>query len=308
MTTYTAGELGALNYAAESTYGTVPTTALSWAGDIISFKPSVDMNVSYLTADGSRAFNAATRGMAKVGFNAECRARADAAPYDWEDFWAVYGLGAAATTADHLGSFTAQVFKLVSATYYYNFYNGCKFNKFSIEGTGVGEALVFGADVMAQYISTGTAKTKAGILDNEVGANAANQTGATIRWTDPCQINIAAAGLANFYPSTWKFTCDNHLTAQPGNRLGGDSTYYQCAIAMDEGARDLIFEATLPHGSETYTNAKVAASAVTALTFKVGAMTVTLSNGEFVANDFPEYKHDLMEETISIKFKTIAIA
>ena len=309
MATYTAGELSSLNYVAESTYGTVPATALSWAGDIVSFKPSVDMAENYLYATGSRAFNATARGMANVGYSIECRARADASPYDWEDFWAVYGLGAAATTADHLGSFTSQVYKAVSGgSTYYNFYNGCKFDKFTIAGTGVGEPLIFGGDVKAQYISTGTAKTNAGILDNTIGANAAEQTGATIRWTSPCQINIAAGGLANFYPKNWKFTCDNHLTAQPGNRLGGDSAYYNVAVALDEGIRELTFECTLPHNSETYTNAKIAGSAITALTFVVGTMTVTLSNGVMVANDLPEYKHDLMEESMSIKFKSVAIA
>lgn len=307
MATYTAGELDSLQWVNESVYGTIPTGALSWAGDIISLKPSIDMSTEFLHATGSRAYNATARGMTKAGFSVECRARADASPYDWEDFWAVYGLGAASTTAEHLGSFTAQVAKIVGATSYYNHYNGCKFNKFSIKGTAVGEPLVFGGDIMAQSISYGTSKNLTQIQTVTVGADAAEQTGATLRWNSICQINIAGGGLANFFPKNWVFTCDNFLEAMPGHRANG-ATIYDVPVAIDEGRRDLTFTCTLPHGSETYTNAKIAGSAITALTFGVGAMTVTLSTGEFVPNEFPELKHDLMEETMTIKFKTIAIA
>jgi len=307
MATYTAGELSSLNYVAESSYGTIPTGALSWAGDIISFKPSVDYSTEYLYATGSRTYNATARGMVRAGFNVECRARADASPYNWEDFWAVYGLGAESTTATHLGSFTASLHKLVGANYYYNVYNGCKMNKFSIQGTEVGRELVFGADVMSQYLSYSTSQNLTQVQTVTVGANAAEQAGATLRWNSICQINIAGGGLANFFPKTWKFTCDNHLDSQPGHRANG-ATNYDVPIAIDEGIRELTFEFSIPHGSETYTNAKILDSAITALTFKVGTKTVTLGTGSLVSNDLPELKHDLMEESVTIKFKTIAIA
>ena len=47
---------------------------------------------------------------------------------------------------------------------------------------------------------------------------------------------------------------------------------------------------------------------VTALTIKVGAYTITLSGGVWEANDLPELKQDLMEETGRIRFNALSIA
>jgi hypothetical protein len=301
MATYTAGELKSLNWVNESAYGTIPTAALSWGGDIVSLTPSIDMKVQYLTASGSRAFNTTTKGAYDVGFSVKARARANATPYFWYNFWMLYGCGTTATTADHLGSFTAQVAKLVGASPYYNYFNGCKFNKFSINYVSPGEPIILEGDIWAQYVTPDTDKAMTGIQAVTVGADAAEQTGAVLTWSAVSQVNIAAGGLATWYPKTMKLTVDNHLERQYGH-IGT----YPVAIALTEGPRDIILEVTLPHNNETYTNAKLAGSAVTAVTLPIDGGTLTLGDGVWEANDFPELKHDVMEESSRIRFKTIA--
>ena len=177
-----------------------------------------------------------------------------------------------------------------------------------IRAPGPGRLVEFEADVVAQYVTPDTDKSITGLQTVTVGANPSDITTARVNWAGISQINIAAAGLANWYPDEWSLTIDNHLKAHLGTRVGADSNKYQVAIGLDEGPTDIIFECKLPLENETYTNAKLAGSVITALTLPVDNKTVTLSTGYFEANDLPTLQHDILSQSIKARFKSLSIA
>jgi hypothetical protein len=95
-----------------------------------------------------------------------------------------------------------------------------------------------------------------------------------------------------------------------GNILGIDSAYYHCARDLMEGGRDITFTCQLDLENETYNTAKLAGSAITQITIPIDNDTITLSNGEILLedDDLPEFKREIMEQPLRIRFKSISIA
>jgi hypothetical protein len=315
MAQYSPGELKKFYYVPEVTYGVTPPVAtvanLTWGCDPVTLKPKVNPNKEFHILAGSRSHGAVTKGGWEVGFTLEGLAHVASGTYDWFDLWAVYGMGSTSGLATHLGSFTAQVGKTVGASNYYEFYNGCKINKLSISCDGPGKLVKFQADVFCQWITQDTDKAITGLQALTVGADpAADITTAILTWTGVSQINIAAGGLTTWHPRKWELTVDNHLERVMGNITGADAATYSTTYALSEGARDIIFTCELPYEGETYTAAKLASSAITALTIPVDNETITLSTGELLVDgdDWPEYGHKLMDEPVRIKFQSLAIA
>ncbi len=312
MAQYSPGELKTFYYVPEVTYGTTPTDALTWGCDLVSLKPRVNANKDFHSTESSTngTYGAVTRGGWEIGYTMEGLAHVASGSYDWFDFWAVYGLGSATACTRHLGSFTAQVGKTVSSSNYYDFYNGCKINKLTISCDGPGKLIKFSAEVMCRWVTQDTDKTIAGLQAVTVGANASDITTAILTWTGASQINIAAGGLTTWYPRKWELVVDNHLERMMGNVTGADAGQYSVTYALSEGLREITFTCDLPYEGETYTAAKLASSAITALTIPVDNETITLSTGELLVDgdDWPEYGHKLMDEPVKIKFKSIGIA
>jgi hypothetical protein len=307
MAAFTAGELKTLNYIPEVTYGVTPVTALTWGGDIEEFTPTDDMKVRINRISGTRSTFDATRDAAEMGFKLKCRARAAAGGTDWRALWAAYAFGSTTALTDHLGSFSAQVLKTVGASNYYTQYSGCKLDKLGISAASPGEPWMFEADVMARWKQNATAKAIVGLQSLTVGANATDTTTSPLTWNGASQYNIGG-GLVTWYPKSIKFGVDNAMQRQMGNVVGADAVKYSVPIGISEGARDITLEANLWYADETFVNARLNNTAVTAVTIPIDTFTVTLSNGVFMANDFPALKHDLMEETVKINFKSLTIA
>jgi len=307
MGQYTAGELDLLYYVAESSYGVTPTGAQSYGGDLISLKPGVDLVKNYVLLGGNRSFGTVTKGPYKAGFSASLYARA---AVDWRTFFAAYACGSTSGLADHMGSFSALIGKKVGAAYKYNMYNGCKISKLVISSELPGKPWVFDVDVLAQWVSHSTTKAFTGLQTVTMGAYPSEPAKPILTWLTAPQINLAAGGLAAFPAKKLSLTIDNHMMGQPGCKIGADSVDYplDAGEGINEGERDIIVDYTIPATNETYTNSKLADQAVTALTIKVGAYTITLSGGVWEANDLPELKQDLMEETGRIRFNALSIA
>jgi hypothetical protein len=296
-------------YKAESSYGTIPSNALVWAGTMRSITPSplTDRSPEFITLPGSRGYGEAIPGTFKYGFNVKCLSRRTA--HDWTVFWAAFGLGAANGVAAELPSFLAQIALVNGAVTSYNFFNGCKVNKLSISGDKVGEKLIFEADVMAQWCTVGTSKTITGIQSVTVGADPSAVTTGVLTWDSAITYNLGGAGAVAWSPSKWKLSVDNHLVPQMGNRTGADAAQYVCPVAMHEGGRDIILEVTQPRLDEAFQNAKLAGTAMTAVTIVIGTKTITLSNGDFEANDLATAdQENSLEETVKIRFKGLSIA
>jgi hypothetical protein len=307
MGQYTAGELDALYYVAESAWGVTPTGAQSFGGDLISLKPDVDLGKKFILQGANRSFGSATKGPYKAGFTASMYSRS---AVDWRTFFAAYAFGSTAGVADHLGSFSALVAKKVASAYKYNLYNGCKISSLKISVDAPGNPFIFDAAVKAKWVTPGTSKTFTGLQSVTMGAYPAEPAKPVNTWLTAVYINIAAGGLVVFPIKKWSFTVDNKCVGQPDVVTGADSVQYplEAGQGISESERDMIFDYTIDSTNETYTNSKLADQAITALTFKIGAYTVTLSGGSWEANDLPELKQALMEEPGRIRFNAMSIA
>lgn len=295
-------------YVPESTYGTTPTTALTWGCELDSFKPSVDWQTEMIRTSGRDVTDFMDQS-AKVSMTLRGRARALSGAYDWTKLFAVYGMGAVGGLTDTLGSFTCQTCKVQGASTLYNFYNGCKISKLQISSDGPGKDIIFTADILAQYVVASTTKAITGLQALTVGADPTDIATSLLTWSGISQINVAAGGLVNWHPRRWTFAIDNHLEPWQQNKTGADSANYALeAGQLPESDRDITLEVELPHESETYLNANIAKSAITAVTFPIGNKTLTLSNGRIVGGDSPELKQSLLSETLRFQFKTLSIA
>ena len=320
MAQYSPGELKKFYYIPEVSFGTTPTDALTWGCDLVTLRPKVNANKEFHTLENSTAgtFGAVTRGGWEIGFDIEGLAHAESGTYDWTDFRGVYGWGAATALARHLGSFTCQVGKTVSSSNYYDFYNGCKINKLTISCDGPGKLIKFAAEVFCRWVTQDTDKDITGLQALTVGANPSDITSSVLTWagnsTIPSgsNINIAAGGATNWYPRKWELVVDNKLDRHMGNITGADSLQYPCTYALNEGLREITFTCDVPYEGETYTAAKLASSAITAVKIPMDSTAttpkvLTLSNGELMVDggDWPEYKHELMDEPLRIRFKSL---
>lgn len=134
-------------------------------------------------------------------------------------------------------------------------------------------------------VRRGASTTKAitGLQALTVGADPADITTSLLTWSGISQINVAGGGLANWHPRRWTFAIDNHLEPWQQNKTGADTNNYAVeAGQLPESDRDITLEVELPHESETYLNANIAKSAITAVTLPIGNKTLTLTNGRLV--------------------------
>ena len=305
---FTAGELKRWYFVPESTYGTTPATALTYGGAILRMRPKVNMAVERHWLGDTQGYTQVTRGPYKAGFDLEYYAHQDSGAYYWYNFAALYGYGATGGLADHLGSFTAQFRKYVNPTNYYDIYNGCKINSLSMKWGKPGLPIVIKADVIAQFLTLSTAKAITGLQSVTVRADPTDISTNLLCRSGISQINLGG-GLANWYPTTLEWTIERNLEPQQGNRLGADSVQYPLdVIALDEGPRDIVVTADLRYAGNTYKAAKLAGTAITALTVPVGNQTITFSNGDFASDDFPEEEQKVRDEPLKMYFKSLAIA
>jgi hypothetical protein len=284
---------------------------MSWAGDIQSYDPMIDGQPVFHVLPGDRSFGATTRGPHQVSATVRWL---DQVGSEWHDFLAVYGYGSASGLTDYLGDFTMQVNKYDGTNNNWHFLNGCKINRADISGSEPGKELMFEAEVFAQWLQIEThasSKAIAGQMqDVTPGADGATPGGATLYWAANQQINIAAGGLATWYPRNWKLSVANYLNREFGIKTGDDAVAYSVAIAMHEGMRDIIFTGEVLSQNETYTLSKQKEEAITALTIPVDDETITLSNGEW---DEPSLgaiaqTNNTNYEPIQIRFKSLSIA
>lgn len=314
MAQYTAGEMKKLHYVPEVTYGVTPPVGdvptLTWGANCESLKGKVATHKQFHILEASRSFGSTTSETWDAGFTVKAVAQLASGAYDWRKLWAVYGLGSTSGLAEHLGSFTAQTGKVVGANQKYNWYNGCKITKLQIGAEKVGMPVGFEADVLARWFAKATTKAMTGLQALTVGADPTNISTNVLCWNGALQYNLGGAGLTTWHPKSWKLIVDNHIERHYGNLTGADTNKYPVTWALNEGKRDIDFEVVVPHEDETWIDAKLASTAMTAVTIPLDTFTLTLSNGEILLeeDDLPEYKQDLMEETIKVKFKTLSIA
>lgn len=307
---YLPGELQNLFYVPETSYGVTPTGALTWGARLLSIAPTFDQKKQFDPSPGSRtSYGTVCNGPVECSATVRGYAKAVSGAYDWRNLWAVYALGSASGLAEHLTSFSMQIGQKVGAAFRRNLYNGCMISRMTIGGTGVGLPLEFTADIIAQYVSSSTSKTFAGLQAVTVGADPTEIATPELKWTAQPKINLGA-GLSDLKPDSWTFTVDNKLERQPGVLQGNSGGPYALAAGsgINEGLRDILFEWTQQAHDETYVNARLSDTPVTAVTIPIGASTITLSEGTWDDGALPERQQALYKETHRLRFSSLSIA
>ena len=312
-TVITAGEMKRLMWIAESNYGVTPTGALGLAAEYYSIKDDSDFAVVPHWLGSNRSYTSTTRGPIKAGFTVKAVARANSVSpaYNWVNFFALNAFGATTGLTEHLPSFSSvvDIQEVTGGTVHdYFLFNGCKINKLVIGATDPGKIVTFDATVLARLPTWSASKTFAGLQAVTVGADPSAVTTDPITWSGILQYNLGGAGLANWAPRKWSLTVDNKLVVEPANLLGADSANYSVANTLEEGQRDIILDVTLPARDQGLQTAKRLGTAMTAVTIPIGDKVITLTGGTFQANDYPEYKQDVNEESAKIIFQNLTIA
>jgi hypothetical protein len=307
MAERTYGELNRFHYKTESAYASPPSGTLVWGGEILSVKPNINRKRELLHTSGSRGFSEANLLAApEIGFTIKLRQRAISGGVDWTTL-AAYALGSTSGLADHLGSFTGLVSETVGATTYRNVYYGCKANKLTIESAEQGALWEFTYEFWAQFVDWSTTTTFARLNNYTIGATPTAISTSVLARIGQLQYNLGG-GLTDWDPADVKITISNDLTRHPGNKLGYDATNYALSKTIDEGKREITVEITKPHEDETWENAKHLGTALSALTFPIGAKTLTLTDGVLDGGDLVDRRHAKREETVKASFKSLSIA
>lgn len=300
MAQYTAGELDDINYVAEVTYGTIPTSALAWAGRPLRIDPTVDMKRVFHIAPGSRSYGYASSGPWDCGFDTTCHCTSTV---DWRTFWGAYAYGSTSGLATTLGSFTAQTSVTSGGTTYYHYWPGSKIDKLTIKAPGPGMPYEFDASIKSAWVIPDTNKVITDYQSVTVGASATATVTSALYWFNDPMIDAA-----DFRPANWSLTVDNHLAPMYGV-VDGAATQFPVARGMSEGERDIIFEFELPSQDETYNNAKLASTDVDSVNLDISSSySIVLEDGVYESNDLAPRKQGLMSEKVRIRFETLSIA
>jgi len=319
---FTAGEIRRVLIVPETTYATTPAVGsvatLTYAGDIETFNNTTDEKVTPIYTDGSRSFGTQTRGAQIVGFTWKGFVRDSVDTFG--SFLCKYAFGAydsgttTATLADALPSFSCQISKRQWDTagagawvYDYNLYNGCKINKLTITGNEPGMALEIEVEVFAQSVAKSTTKAFTGLQALTLGADPSDDTGVPVRWNGASAYNIGG-GAVTMYPEKFKVVVNNNIQRSMGILSGNSGGPYCVTTALNEGRREITYEFTQELQDDVFTAAKRAGTAITTVTFVhsgTASGTLTLTNGIFMANDYPTLIQDVNKESVKMMFKTI---
>lgn len=307
MAKYTRGSVGHAMYVAESVYGTIPTGAMSWAGETQEYSPEHNFHQEFVPGPASRSF---TEGLSMDTWEMAFRLQALAKVSNWKSYWARFGMGSTSGTADALDSFVQQVDIYDGSTHSYHVANGCKMNRLEIDAKAPGAAYLFNAQNFCQWEEGFSTRAVNTIQNVSLGAEASDPATAILGWNGNSQINVAGGGLATWYPQNFKLIVDNHLTREKGVVTGYDTNKYPTAIGLSPGQREIIFEGQVISGDMTYYNIMKSNTLITSLTIPIDTDTVTLTYGRPYRDQWPKWlnTNDVNLEPVRFRFKSISIA
>jgi hypothetical protein len=306
---YTAGELQKAYYVTEGTYGEIPTDQLKWVGETLKLTNLMDKKKSFEVQPGSRSFGVVNRSPQEHGFVLTYHDRAGS---EWTEFFATLGYGSSSGLTDRLGSFTFFGDEFDGTTHNWQIYSGSKVNRSSIIAAEPGKLLDFQIEAFAQYFqvwSHATSRTITGDIQNVIfGANPSAETGDELTWAGQAKINLDDSSLVDLEITDWKLDVLQKLTRDPGFKDGDDSIVRALATGLFEGDRGILFEANAISKDMVFANSKRKDELITALTIPIDDEVITLTGGEWVADDMPEYAQEINTEALKMQFNNLTIA
>lgn len=291
----TAGTLKPLQYIKETSFGTLPSGALSYGGKLSTQSQTNSFDIETFCADGSRTAELVNFGAQEVGFDAEVGMYLDDGDYSWT--WLLgMALGTSASRAD-VPSFSA-LFEAAPDQHY--LYRGCKVDTLTLTASGVGKMVMASVKAKAMDGTSGASKS-------ELCTNA----DATVPALNPVTHNaypvITLDGSDITVPAmSWTVDIANGLVLKEGivdgKALKGGSAIYP------DGMLTISLEYTIPSTSLTWDRLKMLADEQPrfTVTHKVGGYVLTFSNCWLQPDDMPSRSQTGYDETVTINASDVA--
>lgn len=290
----TAGALKALQFVKETTFGTTPSTQLSYGGKLASFDHTNTHEIETVVADGARTTEIVTFGKQSAGFSAELGLYRDSGAYSWTQ-WLELALGDSGETRGDIDSFSAYV--EASPDQHYLF-RGSKIDTLTLNATAVGSPLT--ANLSAVSMQQTMAETKAGVLTNAAATvpalNPVTHSAYPLYVNGSTSITIPAM--------SYSITITNALTSKEGI-VNGMALAAGSAIIPD-GALDIRLEYTVVSTSLMWDRLKLAETDGFTIRHSIGGYTLTFEDCWLPGDDFPSRSQSVYDETITIQARDVS--
>jgi hypothetical protein len=290
----------------ETAYGVTPTGVWNNGPEPSSFVPTDNLNQSedYLSGSRSQRMSACVSQRRDAGFKLSSVEQARA---DWISPLLVGALGIA-TGTEPLGDLPSysMIYKVGDSR---KLYNGCKVNSLRISASEPKAVVAFDSDVWAQYSDDVTFSTPnyiiAGLQNVTLGTFPTATELAGLQVTPPVLF-----GASRVNPLSWSIDIANNLERGKGSVTGADTIEYPVSPALHEGRRSIIYECELYLDDLTYLDAVLVNSDAPTVSFGLGGVTLTLSDGKYIADGSENFKFEQnpMKQKLRMRFETATIS
>lgn len=286
----TKGSLAGFSVRPETTYGVVNGAGTDlYGGTLRTFSHTDKHDMQQDPGDGTMVFSSAYSAGEEYGFSAEFTVPSSLTT--WTD-WIKNSVGSLTGFSADIPSFST-VISVASDEHF--LYTGCKINSLEISG-GMGEAVVFKADVIARDCTISATRTFGGKTFSAVTKPA----GAPI--TKNSHVKHGASSCSD---KTFSFTIGRQLKAEGG--LEGTR-----ALSAGLGSVPQTAEAklsfTVASTSSDWDILKKAGTAGATFSIVLGGKTITLTKCYFETGDIPARSQSPYDETIGIIAGDVSVA
>lgn len=290
----TAGALKAMQYIVESTYGTVPSGQLAFAGKMQGQDPVNNFEIETFGADGSRTTELVTFGKKESGFKAELGIYRNSGTYSWTDLLEL-AIGQSGENRGDIDSFSALI-EAASDQFY--LYKGCKINSLALAGAGVGAQVIASLDVLSMTADEPKTTKNALITNADATVPALNPV------THNTYPQISLSGGTTIPAMSYNISFGNNLIQKEGIVNG---VPLKAGSLMYPGdLLDISLEYTVASTSLMWDKLKMAGTSGFTVTHDIGGYRLTFLDCWFPGSDMPSRSQSGYDETLSIKASDVS--
>ena len=293
MAIKTPGSLGALQYVAESTYGTTPSTALSYFGFMNTMQESGDSDEEEQLQDGSRIFQTVIHRVKSAGFTANLTMFRDENSVTFLKNLVTKAYG---PTAD-LGSFSA-LMKIGQGEY--AALQGCKIDTLEVGADRVGDKVTASVTVKALRALDHSASKPSGW-----GSENAGPTNKIPIIYDAYATATINGNSKTINAKSFKFSINNSLEEQEGIVNG---VAYTAGNGLVPGVTSVELEYSLVSADSYWDNLKLNHADGITIVQVIGAHTYTFANCYIVTEDHPSRAQSSYDETVRFKAGSLTVS
>ena len=293
MAIKTPGSLGALQYVAESTYGTTPGTALSYFGFMNSMQESGGSDEEEQLKDGSRIYDTVIHRIKSAGFSAKLSMFRDQST----TYYLKNLVNQAYAPAADLGSFSA-LMKIAQGEY--AAYQGCKIDSLAIGADRVGDKVTADVTVKALKALDHSASKPSGW-----GTESTGPTTKTPIIYDAYAVGTIGGSSKTINARSFKYTISNNLEEKEGIV---SSVAYAAGNGLVPGVTEVELEYSLLSADYYWDNLKLNHADGITITHVIGAHTYTFGNCYIMTDDHPSRSQSSYDETVRFKAGSLSVS